>query len=134
MPSRRLEDLHPTLVKVWGDSAARWEALHPDLPKPIITCTYRSNEEQTELYAQGRTKKGKIVTRAKAGQSPHNHNPSFAFDIAFVKGKELDWRPMLFSFFAAIVKQVSNEVVWGGDFKSMVDKPHFELKNYREMI
>lgn len=38
----------------------------------LITCTYRSGEEQNSLYAQGRTKRGPIVTRARAGQSWHN--------------------------------------------------------------
>lgn len=38
----------------------------------LLTCTYRSNEEQDRLFAQGRTAPGRIVTNAKAGQSKHN--------------------------------------------------------------
>ena len=38
----------------------------------LIYCTYRSNTEQDALYAQGRTKTGKIVTNARAGESSHN--------------------------------------------------------------
>jgi peptidoglycan L-alanyl-D-glutamate endopeptidase CwlK len=38
----------------------------------LLTCTFRSGEEQDKLYAQGRTLPGAIVTRAKAGQSAHN--------------------------------------------------------------
>lgn len=34
----------------------------------------RSIPEQTELYAQGRTKPGKIVTNAKPGTSAHNYS------------------------------------------------------------
>lgn len=33
---------------------------------------YRSNAEQMALWAQGRTKPGPIVTRAKGGESVHN--------------------------------------------------------------
>ena len=33
----------------------------------------RTFKEQDDIYAQGRTKKGKIVTDAKAGQSYHNY-------------------------------------------------------------
>ena len=40
--------------------------------KLLVTCTYRNNAEQEELYAQGRTKPGRIVTRARGGQSKHN--------------------------------------------------------------
>ncbi len=39
----------------------------------ILTSTLRDFEAQADLYAQGRTKPGKIVTRAKPGQSWHNY-------------------------------------------------------------
>ena len=38
----------------------------------LVTCTYRSPEEQARLYAQGRTAPGRIVTNAKPGKSKHN--------------------------------------------------------------
>lgn len=38
----------------------------------LIYCTKRENEEQDALYAIGRTKLGKIVTNARAGESAHN--------------------------------------------------------------
>ena len=40
----------------------KFEKEHPEKPQPFLTCTFRSNIEQDELYAQGRTKPGKIVT------------------------------------------------------------------------
>lgn len=134
MPSRNLKDLDPVLVEVWEKSAAKWAETYPHYPKPIITCTYRSNAEQTELYAQGRTVKGKIVTRAKAGQSPHNFKPSYAFDIAFVVDGVLDWRPMLFEKFAGLVDQISDEVLWGGRFQTFSDRPHFERKSWKQLV
>ncbi len=52
----------------------------------LITSTYRDNESQSALYAQGRTTPGKIVTNAKAGQSWHNHR--CAIDVVpLVNGK-----------------------------------------------
>ena len=134
MPSRDLKDLHPTLVKAWVEAHALWLETYPELPKPFITCTYRSSEEQNELYAQGRTRTGKIVTRARGGESPHNFNPSYAFDIAFVNDGVLDWRPFLFSQFVALVERVSNEVLWGGRFISIPDRPHFELKGWKQLV
>jgi len=47
-----------------------------------VTEGYRSIERQNELYAQGRTVKGKIVTKAKGGQSFHNYG--VAFDVVFI--------------------------------------------------
>lgn len=131
MASRDLADLHPDLVKVWQEAQKKWAELYPNYPVPFITCTYRSNEEQTKLYASGRTEKGKILTKAKAGESPHNYKPSLAFDIAFQKDKQVDWRPMLFEKFWGIVEKISDDVVWGGRFQTFGDKPHFEKKNWK---
>ena len=44
-----------------------------------VICGTRTYAEQNELYAQGRTKPGPIVTKAKGGYS--NHNFATAFDI-----------------------------------------------------
>ena len=69
MSSRRLEDLHllmRPLVDAFLAACAR-EGI--DI---LVTCTYRSDEEQARLYAQGRTKPGLKVTNAKPGQSMHN--------------------------------------------------------------
>ena len=46
----------------------------------------RTFKEQDDIYAQGRTKKGKIVTDAKAGQSYHNYG--LAVDIVMLLDKD----------------------------------------------
>jgi peptidoglycan L-alanyl-D-glutamate endopeptidase CwlK len=38
----------------------------------IVTSGRRTIAEQDSLYEQGRTRPGKVVTKAKGGQSPHN--------------------------------------------------------------
>lgn len=134
MASRKLEDLHPLLREAFEYGLIEWSKRFPDLPYPFITATYRDNKEQEELYAQGRTTKGSRVTNARAGQSPHNYNPSLAFDIAFQKEKKLSWENHLFDKFAAIVKEKFKDVVWGGNFKSLKDRPHFELKNWKTFV
>lgn len=45
----------------------------------MVTEGYRSGARQDQLYAQGRTRPGEIVTNAKAGQSAHNYG--LAVDI-----------------------------------------------------
>ena len=64
--------------------------------EPLIYCGRRTMEEQAALYAKGRTAGGKIVTKAKPGQSYHNYG--LAFDWvplkAAPKNKDLyiaDW-------------------------------------------
>jgi len=133
MPSRKLSDLHPVLSAAWQKAVLLWADMYPNLPKPIITCTYRSNEEQTQLYAKGRTVKGAKVTNAKAGQSPHNQLPSLAFDVAFQNGGLLDWSNHLFDKFAGCIDNVTEEVLWGGRFQTFKDRPHFELKNWKQI-
>lgn len=124
MASRNIADCEHLLQLAWAKGSADFIATHPQTTV-ILTCTYRSNEEQAELYAQGRTKPGKKVTNAKPGQSKHNSLPSKAFDIAFLTNGKLDWSPANFKAFADIVKPMG--ITWGGDFKSPVDLPHFQI-------
>lgn len=129
MASRKIEDMHPWLAERWKIAIVIWNKEHPKGPIPIITQNYRSPQEQNDLYAQGRTKKGNRVTNAKGGQSLHNYLPSYAFDIAFknTEGKIL-WDEKYFNEFAVIMKGMG--VGWGGDWKSFKDRPHFDFKGY----
>ena len=89
----------------------------------IISGT-RTYEEQDALYEQGRTKPGRIVTNARGGFS--NHNFGVAFDIGvFEGGRYLDESPA-YKAVGALGKQLGLE--WGGDWKSIQDEPHFELR------
>lgn len=51
--------------------------------------TWRSLDRQESLYAQGRTKPGKVVTRAVPGKSFHLYG--LAFDWAFKVGLNWSW-------------------------------------------
>ena len=99
----------------------------------LITETLRTLEEQEELYAQGRTKPGKIVTNAKGYQSPHAWGIAFDF-CRNVKGKEYDNSDKFFDYVGEIAKTIFDDteydLFWGGDFKTFVDKPHIEMKKY----
>jgi peptidoglycan L-alanyl-D-glutamate endopeptidase CwlK len=107
--------------------------------------TLRTFAEQDALYAQGRTKlfddKGKrlgVVTKAKGGQSIHNfglaldivllkdtnsdgkfESASWETNIDFDKDGKADWME--------VVNILKNRGwIWGGDWKSFKDAPHFE--------
>ena len=69
MSSRQLKDLHPKLAVIASKFLDALDNAGLDI---LVTCTYRSGDEQDTLYAQGRTAPGNIVTRARAGQSDHN--------------------------------------------------------------
>lgn len=94
---------------------------------------HRSIEEQQALYAQGRTKPGKIVTHIDgiSRKGNHNYQPSRAIDVA---PWPIDWNDIgRFREMAAAVKAaaacVGVELDWGGDWRRFKDYPHFELSN-----
>lgn len=91
--SRKLSDLHPEVRAMCEQFLDECEAAGIDV---LITSTWRSNSEQDALYAQGRTKPGKIVTRARGGQSSHNFilngvPASLAFDVVPLRHGKLIW-------------------------------------------
>lgn len=93
--------------------------------RPLVTCGFRSIKEQNALYALGRTKRGKIVTYAKGGESKHNHGR--AVDFAFLdKAGNIDWDIKLFKKLGVAAKL--RGLNWGGDWKKFQDNPHLELK------
>lgn len=92
MASRSLDDLTPYM----RERAVKFEKQCEAIGIPVlIYCTLRSNEEQDELYASGRTKPGPIKTNARAGQSGHNPDKvtgkSKAFDYVPTPGGKPDW-------------------------------------------
>ena len=125
--TRDIKDANPSLQAAWNEISAQWNKENPD-DQVFLTCVHRTNEEQAELYAQGRTKPGKIVTHAEPGESKHNRKPSDAIDVAFKdKTGKINWSPELFKRFATKMKGKYPKVKWGGDFKSFKDLPHFEI-------
>lgn len=87
-----------------------------------VTSGLRTFEEQDELYAKGRTAPGNIVTNAKAGESKHNYG--LAFDVVEIKDGKALWNNPNWSKIGELGKK--RGFTWGGDFKSIKDKPHFE--------
>ena len=84
----------------------------------------RTYQEQNDLYAQGRTKPGRIVTKARGGFS--NHNFGIAFDIGVFEGtKYLDDSP---KYTAVGVLGMDLGLEWGGNWRTIVDQPHFQLR------
>lgn len=92
----------------------------------IVASALRTFKEQGELYAQGRTKPGKVVTNAEAGESYHNFG--LAFDFCVVRRGRAVWdsKDPHWKRFVKIAK--TNGFEWGGDWPNP-DFPHFQVKN-----
>ena len=93
----------------------------------LITQTFRTKQEQDDIYAQGRTKPGSIVTNVKYPNSAHCWGVAFDF-CRNVKGKEWDNSDKFFNKVGAIGKSLG--LTWGGDWKGFVDLPHLEMSKY----
>lgn len=122
MPCSSPTELCPTLERACAEFLRRCnlKGLHPK-----ITQTYRSAEYQKSLYNQGRTTAGKIVTNLDGYKSKSPHQYRIAFDICKnVKGQEYSDT----GFFKACgAIWVSMGGIWGGNWTSFVDMPHFEF-------
>ncbi|KRE82952.1 peptidase M15 [Rhodanobacter sp. Soil772] len=84
----------------------------------------RTYEEQAALYAQGRTAPGKKVTNARAGYS--NHNFGIAFDVGVFEGSKYLPESPKYKAVGALGLDLGLE--WGGNWKTIVDQPHFQLR------
>lgn len=129
----RIKTAHPSIV-------AELDEIYATICKRLtgnVVCrfayVYRSDKEQNELYAIGRTKPGKIVTNAKAGESYHNYG--LAVDIVLIiNGKDASWNTKadfdmdgIADWFevAAVFQQYGWE--WGGHWIGVKnDPPHFQ--------
>ena len=121
--SRDINELHPKVQIMCRQFIIACKEAGIDV---LITSTYRDYESQDDLYAQGRTKSGKIVTNARAGYSYHNFRVAFDF-VPLANGKAIWDNDILFAKAGSIGKSVGLE--WGGDFITFKDKPHFQFTN-----
>ena len=97
--------------------------------KIAIGETYRTVAEQDALYAQGRTKPGNKVTNAPGSTYSSYHQWGTAFDIYRNDGQgAYNEAGNFFGRVGAIGVSIGLE--WGGNWKSPVDKPHFQLPDW----
>ena len=89
----------------------------------------RTKDEQDTLYAKGRTAPGSVVTNARGSTFSSMHQWGIAFDFYRADGKgaynDAD------GFFKKVGELGEKAgLMWGGRWKSPVDKPHFQLPDW----
>ena len=117
MSSRSIEDLTPETQELYNKFAVIMKSKGINY---IVTCTFRSQDEQNSLFEKGRTKPGQIVTWTRKSR----HTDREAFDIAILKNGKISWNVDDYLEAGKIGRAVG--LVWGGDFKTSKDRPHFE--------
>jgi peptidoglycan L-alanyl-D-glutamate endopeptidase CwlK len=112
-----LDDVHPlarALVQKAADNGIKIKVLSG----------LRSYAEQDALYAKGRTAPGPVVTKVKGGYS--NHNFGIAFDVGVFEGAKYLGSSPKYKAVGALGMELGLE--WGGNWKTFVDEPHFQLR------
>jgi len=121
-------------------SENRLKKVHPELARRVrivienlakagmqveVVQGLRTVAEQDALFAQGRTKPGKVVTNARGGQS--NHNYGIAVDVVpFADGKP-NWEAPNSIWIAIGGEAEKVGLEWGGNWKKFLDRPHIQL-------
>lgn len=128
----RIQTAHPILRAELGSIYADICAALKGRAICRFTHVLRTKQEQDELFALGRTKKGKIVTNARGGYSYHNYG--LAVDICLIiDGKTAVWDAKTDFDLDGIADWM--EIVrifkaygweWGGDWRRFPDLPHFQ--------
>ena len=111
---RNLEGLHPDLIRVVT------RALQQSPLDFVVTEGLRTVTRQKQLFAAG------------ASQTMNSrHLTGHALDVAALVGGQVRWDWPLYARLGAVFKQAALEervpLIWGGDWTSLKDGPHFEL-------
>ena len=104
--------------------------VHPDLVKVIR----RAAKAGGFVVAEGLRTKARQAQLVKAGASRtmnSRHITGHAIDVAALVNGEVRWDWPLYAAIAVRVKAAAKDlgvpIIWGGDWKSFRDGPHFEL-------
>ena len=139
---QKMNGVHPKLIELMKLAIS-------DSPYDFkIVQGLRSAEYQNSLYQQGRTKPGKIVTKLDGYNRKSNHQAKsdgygHAVDIAvcghyndngiYVKyttdTEMFDNKKLveISKHIKAVAKDMGLNIVWGGEWKTLYDTPHYEL-------
>lgn len=108
------------LLKAYAATGYEW----------VVTSGRRTMEQQRSLYAHGRTATGPIVTKAPPGSSAHNYG--LAADLAPMKDGKIWWDAPRSVWDGMGAEAVKLGLMWGGNFKSILDLPHVEHPSWKE--
>lgn len=126
----RLKGVHPDLITVVEETS--------DLVDIFVIEGLRTDQRQAELYAQGRSKPGKIVTWTM--QSKHKKQADGFGHAVDIGPRPLDWNNFkafqkIADTMFAVAKKHGVGLRWGADWdedgkpreRGETDSPHFEL-------
>ena len=135
---RKLQECHPDLQTLFSNVIKYFDC--------SVIHGHRTPDEQYELYKQGRTKPGNIVTYKDGTKNPSRHNfmPSTAVDVVPYPTyySDIDTIRHFAGFVLGVAKMlkafgtIDNDIIcgidWDGDNdlhdQSLFDAVHFQIK------
>jgi peptidoglycan L-alanyl-D-glutamate endopeptidase CwlK len=113
-------------------SKQRLKGVHPDLVKVVERAIEISTIDFTVLEGLRTPERQKALLEAGASQTLNSrHITGHAVDLGAWVDNQVDWSWPLYHKIAAAMKDAAKQegvsIVWGGDWRTFKDGPHFEL-------
>ena len=113
-------------------SKQRLKGVHPDLAKVVERAIKITEVDFTVLEGLRTPERQKTLVEAGASQTLNSrHLTGHAVDLGAWVGDEVRWDWPLYHKIAAAMKEAARvegvKIVWGGDWRTFKDGPHFEL-------
>jgi len=120
------------MYKLGIRSKQRLKGLHPDLVKVVERAIEISTVDFTVLEGLRTPERQKTLMEAGASQTLNSrHITGHAVDLGAWVDDEVRWDWPLYYKIAAAMKEAARQlgvaIVWGGDWRTFKDGPHFEL-------
>ena len=129
VPDRNYAHLFPAFaekVRRVRESMDAWCLVHLVGYQSALAEGFRSVGRQQQLYAQGRTSLGQIVTEKDGVHRPSNHQSGLAADFAFLHEDELTWDVPEAAWQYLQHLAHTEGLVSGSDWRNFKDQPHVE--------
>jgi len=120
------------VFKLGKRSIERLQSVHPDLVRVVERAIELSTVDFTVLEGLRSPERQQTLVASGASQTLNSrHITGHAVDLGAWVDNQVDWSWPLYHQIANAMKAAATElgipIVWGGDWKTFKDGPHFEL-------
>ena len=120
------------MFKLGKKSIERLQGVHPDLVRVVERAIDLTPVDFTVLEGLRSPERQQTLVASGASQTLNSrHITGHAVDLGAWVDNQVDWSWPLYTKIANAMKAAANElgvsIVWGGDWRTFKDGPHFEL-------
>ena len=120
------------MFKLGKKSIERLQGVHPDLVRVVERAIDLTTVDFTVLEGLRSPERQQTLVASGASQTLNSrHITGHAVDLGAWVDNQVDWSWPLYTKIANAMKAAASElgvaIVWGGDWRTFKDGPHFEL-------